>query len=458
MKSIIVSRLISIIGLVCSITLNCNTAQALPTFARQTGQSCIACHAGGQFPELTPYGRIFKLTGYTMGNRTNPFAAMVVTDVTKAANNMDPNANKIAPLNNQVIFDFASVFVAGKINENLGGFSQFTYSAHNYIDDSCNWQGHVTSDNFDLRFVQRDMDLNKDLITGLTLHNNPGVQDVWNTTPAWGYPYVSTTTGAFGGMPIDVILNNGTLASQVAGLGAYAMYNKTIYIELTEYTTANRGLKFLSGGYRTGDTNNPLTYTQGTSPYLRLTLSHEWNAHNIMFGLFGLNTSIYPLDPNTALPQYNIGVLHYQDRGIDAQYQYLLEPHAFTAQLRATQENIHDDTQQNYLASARLNSYTVKASYVYNATYGMSLSFKSVKGSPDSQAYASDGTYASGLGNSPNSILLTPEIFWMPVQNIRIGLQYNNFKQYLGASSNYDGNQRNASDNNSAFVYAWLAF
>lgn len=44
-------------------------AVALPAFARQTGQNCVACHAGGQFPELTPYGRMFKLTGYTMGAR-----------------------------------------------------------------------------------------------------------------------------------------------------------------------------------------------------------------------------------------------------------------------------------------------------------------------------------------------------------------------------------------------------
>lgn len=38
----------------------CQSAQALPSFARQTGQSCVACHAGGQFPELTPYGRLFN--------------------------------------------------------------------------------------------------------------------------------------------------------------------------------------------------------------------------------------------------------------------------------------------------------------------------------------------------------------------------------------------------------------
>ena len=44
-------------------------AAALPIFARQTGHNCIACHAGGQFPELTPYGRLFKLTAFTIGKR-----------------------------------------------------------------------------------------------------------------------------------------------------------------------------------------------------------------------------------------------------------------------------------------------------------------------------------------------------------------------------------------------------
>ncbi|MDE1979718.1 MAG: cytochrome c1 protein, partial [Betaproteobacteria bacterium] len=29
-------------------------AQAVPAFARQTGQDCIACHVGGFGPQLTP--------------------------------------------------------------------------------------------------------------------------------------------------------------------------------------------------------------------------------------------------------------------------------------------------------------------------------------------------------------------------------------------------------------------
>src|SRR5512143_3627813 len=56
---------------------------ALPAFARQTGQNCLACHAGGQFPELTPYGRIFKLTGYTIGERTIPLSVMGVGSYAK---------------------------------------------------------------------------------------------------------------------------------------------------------------------------------------------------------------------------------------------------------------------------------------------------------------------------------------------------------------------------------------
>src|SRR3974390_2043927 len=50
------------------------TSEALPSFARQTGQPCGTCHT--DFPGLTPYGRAFKLGGYTAGGgqfRLTPF-------------------------------------------------------------------------------------------------------------------------------------------------------------------------------------------------------------------------------------------------------------------------------------------------------------------------------------------------------------------------------------------------
>src|SRR5215475_15585036 len=73
-------------------------ASAVPSFARQTGQECPACHVS--WPELTPYGRFFKLTGYTIGKNFvssegfnyMPMAAMAQASVTHLQNNsmIDP--------------------------------------------------------------------------------------------------------------------------------------------------------------------------------------------------------------------------------------------------------------------------------------------------------------------------------------------------------------------------------
>jgi hypothetical protein len=41
------------------------TARAVPSFALQTGQPCSSCHIGAFGPQLTPFGRAFKIGGYT---------------------------------------------------------------------------------------------------------------------------------------------------------------------------------------------------------------------------------------------------------------------------------------------------------------------------------------------------------------------------------------------------------
>ena len=56
-------------------------ALAVPAYAEQTGQPCTACHVGGFGPQLTPFGRTFKMEGYTMraGDAfTLPVSAMAV--------------------------------------------------------------------------------------------------------------------------------------------------------------------------------------------------------------------------------------------------------------------------------------------------------------------------------------------------------------------------------------------
>ena len=57
----------SLLILTSVILLNSPGAEALPSFSRQTGQSCNVCHTQSFGPNLTPFGRDFKLGGYTMG-------------------------------------------------------------------------------------------------------------------------------------------------------------------------------------------------------------------------------------------------------------------------------------------------------------------------------------------------------------------------------------------------------
>ena len=46
----------------------CPTAQAVPSFTRQTGLVCTVCHSNP--PELTAFGRKFKLEGYTLTEKS----------------------------------------------------------------------------------------------------------------------------------------------------------------------------------------------------------------------------------------------------------------------------------------------------------------------------------------------------------------------------------------------------
>jgi len=48
---------------------------------------------------------------------------------------------------------------------------------------------------------------------------------------------------------------------------------------------------------------------------------------------------------------------------------------------------------------------------------------------------------------------------WLsPLANMKLGVQYTIYTLFNGASHNYDGFGRNASDNNALFLTAWWIF
>jgi hypothetical protein len=456
-------------------------AQALPTFARQTGQNCVACHAGGQFPELTPYGRMFKMTGYTIGARTTPFSVMGVFNYANVANTSksdDPAAN--FQKNGQAVFSSGSLFIAGKVTDNIGLFSQITYDNYAVASPDGSFQGHTSADNIDLRYADRFINDKRDLIVGLSLNNNPSVVDPWNTAAAWMQyvPASSLTSHSFAdaNTPFPGYGSGGN----IAGISAYMFWNKTVYAELGTYRTANQSLSFLSAGEEDADKTK---LSGSNNPYWRLALTHEWGPHNIMVGTSGMIAHAY--DPGLVAPDAgNLGL--FRNTGIDAQYQYLLDPHSVTVQaayMRQAQtysaNTIAAGPPIAFLAdgvtpanpvngSDTVNIFRAKVSYIYQAKYGGSLAYFNKTGTTNSlnQTVGFDGDgnptsrdiIAGNVSGDPATSGLTYEVFWMPKQNVRIGAQYTVYNKFNGATHNYDGAGRNASDNNTLFGYVWFAF
>lgn len=418
-----------------------SAASAIPLFNRQTGQNCVACHAGGQFPELTPYGRLFKLTGYTIGERTLPVSAMAVLSYSKVADTSksdDPSAD--FQKNGKLIFPTASLFLGGKLTDNIGAFAQITYDAYATQDDAGRFHGHTNADNIDLRYADRFVDGSRDLIVGISANNNPSVSDPWNSVAAWMQyvPVPSPSSSRFidGNAPYPGFASGGN----VAGLIGYAYWNQTVYAELGAYGTSRGLFSFMSAGLADADT----TKLKGLNPYWRLAYNREWGAHSLMLGTSGMAAQIYddPLDTSA-------GSHRFRDLGVDAQYQYLLDPHAVTAQVAYTRSHVGDGD--------RTGVFRAKLSYVYQARYGGSLGLFHLSGTTDPNNV--DPTRVSGnASGDPATRGWTAEAFWTPIQYLRLGIQYTAYGVFNGASSNYDGAGRNASDNNTLFLYGWLAY
>ena len=453
--------------------------QAIPAFNRQTGQNCVACHAGGQFPELTPYGRLFKMTGYTIGERALPISAMAVASLSKVADTTksdDPSGD--FQKNNRAILATASLLLGGKVTDNIGAFAQITYDPYATQDANGNFHGHSNADNIDLRYADRFISGKRDLIVGISANNNPSVSDPWNTAAAWMQyvPVPSPTSSRFidGNAPYPGYGAGGN----IAGLTAYAYWNQMVYVELGGYGTSRGLSSFMSAGLDNAST----TKLRGVNPYWRVALNREWGPHSLMIGTSGMVARVYddPLDTSDPASTHR-----FIDLAVDAQYQYLLDPHAVTAQLVYARNHhrypaalagqpaaFFDATGAATLANSNATDTNhvlrAKLSYVYQAKYGGALGLFNLTGSTNtaSQTAGFDDTgtlvktdgAASNLSGNPATRGVTLEAFWMPIQYLRIGAQYTAYSRFNGASTNYDGFGRNARDNNTLFLYTWLAY
>jgi len=448
------------------------TASAVPSYARQTGIACQGCHT--VFPELTPFGRSFKLNAYQIDNlpqvqgmrspqeydlllnQAAPLSFMFQTSYTKTKTALpDPNVTTADAQNGQLLFpQQASLFYAGRIAPGLGAFVQITY-------DSV--AGNVHWDNTEIRYARQLVGMSDSLTWGVTLNNNPTVQDVWNSTPAWQTPFDQKSNAA--PVPGAATQIDGVLAGRgVAGPSAYVWWRNSVYAELALYRSAPQGVGGTAGaGPLDSNSGGVLT---SWAPYWRLAYEHQWDRNSLMVGAYGMTSKISPASiggppPTTAVP---VGTPDkFNDVALDAQYQFIGDEHIFSVQTTYIKEKQNLDgtfglglgLAQN--SSNDLKTFRLGGSWYYERTYGAALGYFMTSGSSDTGLYA-PGSVTGFANGSPNSNGWIGEVSYVPWQNVKFLLQYIAYQKFNGASTNYDGNGRNASDNNTMYLLGWFAF
>lgn len=416
------------------------SALAVPSYSRQTGLPCEVCHTVP--PQLTPFGRYFKINGYVLSEKSfnpsapprtpqeslsefPPISAMLLVSDTYIKDSGTTQNNTVA------FPDQFSLFYAGRIAHHIGAFMQITYD---WASD------HFSMDNTDIRWAHRLTLDNVPVTWGLTLNNNPTVQDPYNSTPAWGYPYL---TAPVGDTPVAEPLLFG-LGGTVAGLGAYAWWNNSIYTEVSFYRSA-----------QVGNPNEPLDSTaQGTvsglAPYIRVAWQHDWDGdnieHSLEFGVLGMETHMFPT--GVGYGPTGGSVDKYTDVGLDSQYQMI-----FPGRSSMTIHALYMHEKQTLDASfaqagsssvdGHLNFWQLSGQYYWHEHFGPSLAYFDINGSENPALYGTtDG--------SPNSRGFILQWTYLPAENVQLSAQYTYYTELNGDSGS------TAHDANTLYAYAWF--
>jgi hypothetical protein len=435
---------LSVVGLLQYLSIH--NVQAVPSFERQTGMNCTVCHT--VFPELTPFGRAFKLNGYVFSKSGKeyeyppPIAAMVQASYTEQRG----LSNRIDPFDDSPNAKFnlpqqASLFYAGKIYDKLGAFAQLTYDG---VGNS------FALDNTDIRYANNFVLAGNNLTYGVTVNNNPTVQDVWNTTPAFGYPYA---TSAVAITPAAATIIDGTLAQQVGGLGVYAVWHTWVYGEIALYRSNNKGITRPLGAGTSTD-----MVVDDAAPYWRVALAHHWGRQSLSLGTYGLVAKIFPGGATNGPTD------KFTDIAFDAQYQYIGAKHLFsvaTTWIHEKQDwNASFPLGNTANPSDKLDTFRINANYYYRSSWGTlggTVSHFSTTGDKDTGLYAPASVTGSVTG-SPDSRGFILQADYVLKDRYKLALQYIIYDKFNGATTNYDGSDRNASDNNTFYLLAWLMF
>ena len=441
--------------------LSPSIGRAVPSFARQMDLQCIACHT--EYPVLNTFGRMFKLGGYTLStgqSESPPFAVMLQPSFTRTALSQPGGAAAGFGDNNNWALTQASIFYAGRL---FGPFAEKIFDKDAaaiankfgvFLQTTYDGVGKVWSwDNAELRYADTGTMGGQNVVYGFYLNNNPTLQDPWNSTPAWGYPF---TGSGLAPAPAAATLIDGGVSQQVGGVGAYAMLANTLYLDLGGYRTLGAHFQKSLGVDPGGETQ-----ITGLAPYWRVALEKPVGAGSWEIGTFGMAASTYPGRDQSA------GTDRIVDIGIDSQYQESVGLHDVTALLSWIHERESWNASQmlgsTSNATDTLWNFKATIDYLYDKTYGAAVQYFAIDGDHDPLLYAGSLTgspRSDGLVLQANYLPFNKQggpSFW-PRSNVKLSLQYTIYSRFDGARTNYDGSGRNARDNNTLYAEAWIAF
>jgi hypothetical protein len=430
--------------------LSVGTANAIPSFARQTGYTCNRCHINPA--ELTDEGRKFKLNAYTQTNQTPistdpdrqksglsllpflPLSAWIQVSATGLSKPQPATQNWNVSLPQDI-----SLFLAGAFSSHSGGFIQTIFDAQD---------NHFSLDNTDIRYARGRLVRGKTVVYGLTLNNNPTVEDLWNSTPAWGFPWIGPSSVPTPGAATIV---DGTLGQDVAGVGAYTMWNDHLYGAVSVYRSTHLGQPLPNSG-----TASPFNI-QGVAPYWRVAWEQSSGNNDLEVGAYGMHVS--------STPNAVAGLRDsYTDVAMDWQYERTLPRFAndiltFHGTFIHETSNLNATFNSGAAGAVPHHLNTFRTDVVYHAGFRLApaIGYFVTSGTADAQMFAPDPLSGSRTG-SPRGSGITANLTYWPVMNIRLGAQYTHYLSFNGAASNYDGSGRNAHDNNSIYLLAGFVF
>ncbi len=427
------------------------SARAVPSYSRQTGFPCQSCHTTP--PELTPLGRIFKLNGYTMTG-----IQKIETKPTKR----DAGLNLLQWLPLSVLFDTSfsstsqpqpgtqngniefpqavSLFLSGAWGDHVGSFVQVTYDSQ---ADTFSW------DNTDIRYANSTKLAGKDFVYGVMMNNNPTVEDLWNSSPAWGFPWVSSNVAP---SPTAAAIIDGPLAQDVAGVGGYGMWNNHLYVAATLYRSEH------IGGSQPPDGQGYSYNIRGLAPYWRLAWQESLGKNNYLeIGGYGMHMKSSP----NAITGLEDG---YTDWAVDFQDDWTIpQLRNDILSLRGTyiRENSALDATFALGGAAQpghhLNTLLANAEYHFGNRISTTFGWFNITGTTDPLLYPPAPVSGNANGD-PRSNGYIANLSWWPIQNIDLAFQYTGYLRFNGARLNYDGAGRNAKGNDTVYLLARFVF